>query len=172
MNAFKPLKTEWEYIIRIVKILTLCLASILFIRVFFIDVSRVSRTSMEPTLKEHDLLLIEKISNLGKPYQRGDIVQVFNPQDGGIIVKRIAGLPGETIYNTNGTIMIKTTDHQTLALPNIPQDQLTPRFNPQILGEYEYFLLGDNRHSSIDSRVFGPVNRSNIIGRAWFIWSN
>lgn len=166
------MKTEWEYIIHIVKILTLSLISILFVRVIFIDISAVSRTSMEPTLKDHDVLIIEKISNLLTPYRRGDIVQAFNPQDKNLIVKRVAGLPGETVYYLDGQVAVKNTKGQVFVLQNMIQTELIPRFNAQVLGQNQYFLLGDNRHISIDSRVFGPVHREDIIGRAWYVWSN
>ncbi len=172
MNAFKPLKTEWEYIIRITKILTLSLVSILLVRILFIDVSAVSRKSMEPTLKEHDLLIIEKLSNIFKPYQRGDIVQTFNPKDRSMLVKRVAGLPGETVYNSDSEITVKTKAGKTIVLRNLLQTEIVPYFTPQVLGDNEYFLLGDNRHNSVDSRILGPFHRSEIIGRVWYIWSN
>ena len=118
--------------------------------------TEVNGSSMEPTLSNNDNLIVDKISYRFKDPQRFDIIVFpFQYDENVYYIKRIIGLPGETVQiGTDGTIYI---DGQV----------------PITLGEDEYFVLGDNRNNSSDSREpsVGNIHRDQIIGKAWVrIW--
>jgi len=118
----------------------------------------VTGTSMSPTLQEGSLIHAEKIS---EPIQRGDIVVM---DDGGknYAIKRIVGMPGETVYIWRGYVYI---NGRILLEPYVPRQTYTfPRQRLAVfeLGENQFFMLGDNRPCSADSRLYGPVERKQI----------
>ena len=131
--------------------------------------------SMEATLQNGDNLIVDKISYRFHEPERFDIV-VFpfhnpnKPQDRTYFIKRIIGLPGESVsIDENGVIYI---DGEVLeegyGREIIRADKLGTVTYPLVLGEDEYFVLGDNRNNSTDSRWIGSIERGDIIGRAWF----
>jgi signal peptidase I len=162
---------EWGVIIVVALLGALVIRTVLF-QAFFIP-----SASMDPTLKVHDRILVNKLSYHMHPVHRGDIV-VFKRSpnmrtaEGDIkdLVKRVIGLPGETIQSTpdghveiNGQVLAETY------LP--PGTQLGPPITKQVIPPGHYFVMGDNRTDSSDSRFFGPIARSQIIGRAFIlIW--
>jgi signal peptidase I len=118
----------------------------------------VSGTSMSPTLSEGSLVRAETIST---PIDRGDVVVI---DDGGsnYAIKRIVGLPGETVHIWRGYVYI---NGRILLEPYVPKRVYTfPRSRLAVfkLGEEQYFVLGDNRPSSADSRLYGPVERNQL----------
>jgi signal peptidase I len=162
---------EWVVIIAVALIGALIIRTVLF-QAFFIP-----SASMDPTLKVHDRILVNKLSYHLHPVHRGDIV-VFRrlphmpTTDGEIkdLVKRVIGLPNETIQSTpDGHIEI---NGQILNEPYLPPGTtLGPPIPKQVIPPHDYFVMGDNRTDSSDSRFFGPVPRSYIVGRAFFlIW--
>jgi signal peptidase I len=127
---------------------------------------QIDGSSMEPNLHHAERVIVDKVSYLlGQP-QRGDIV-VFalegQPKD---YIKRVIGLPGETIEMSGGSIYI---GGQLLEEPYVLPSP-GGGFPARKLGEGEYFVLGDNRGNSSDSRSFGPIRLSNVVGRAWIIY--
>lgn len=125
--------------------------------------------SMEPTLENEDNLIVDKISYRFKEPERYDII-VFPYRDGSgmYYIKRIIGLPGESIYiNERGDVFVNT---EKLEEPYIKDkaDDAGVAANIIRLGEDEYFVLGDNRNNSTDSRSIevGNVKRDEIIGKA------
>ena len=162
---------EWTVIVAVALIGALVIRTVLF-QAFFIP-----SASMDPTLKVHDRILVNKLSYLLHPIHRGDIV-VFKRvpgmpiADGEIkdLVKRVIGLPGETIQSTaDGHIEI---NGQILNEPYLPPGtQLGPPIPKQTIPAKAYFVMGDNRTDSSDSRFFGPVPRKYIVSRAFLlIW--
>lgn len=158
-------------ILEVLQVLAISLALILPIRYFLIQPFYVQGASMEPNFFDHEYLIIDEISyRLNEP-KRGDVV-VFkypsNPKE--YFIKRVIGLPGETVEIINGKLRIFNQKHpngvQLDESPYLDQDFTS---NPQTvtLKADEFFLLGDNRASSLDSRFFGAVNRSYLIGRVW-----
>jgi signal peptidase I len=128
---------------------------------------------MEPTLKVGDRVLVNKLSYDFHSVHRGDIV-VFNkpPNDysPGVkdLIKRVIGLPGETIAAQGGQIDI---NGHPLHEPWLPRGVYTQNFGPVQIPKGEYFMMGDNRGDSADSRVFGPVTSRLFIGRAFVrVW--
>jgi len=136
--------------------------------------TQVKGSSMEPTLSDNDNLIVDKISYRFKDPQRYDIIVFpFQYEEDTYYIKRIIGLPGETVQiDENGTIFINGEElkenygREVMLSPGRASEPIT-------LGEDEYFVLGDNRNNSSDSRdpSVGNIHRENIIGKAWVrIW--
>ncbi len=133
------------------------------IHLFLAQATVVYGQSMEPNLHPLERLVIEKVSYRLHPPRRFDIVVVDLPTMDELLIKRIVGLPGETVEIRNGILYINGQ-----AIPE-PEERFTDSANlaPVTLGPDSYFVLGDNRANSNDSRVFGPIHRSSIVGKAW-----
>lgn len=127
---------------------------------------------MEPNFHDHEYLIIDEISYRFNDPRRGDII-VFrypkNPQE--YFIKRVIGLPGETVEIKDGEVIVyndRYDEGAVLEEPYLPEGTKTYSNyikNRVALEDDEYFVLGDNRNSSKDSRTFGPVNESFITGR-------
>ncbi len=130
---------------------------------------RVDGPSMTPTLLNHEYILVDKATYaLGKP-QRGDVIVFAWPRDPSQdFVKRVIGVPGDTVrVSANGVV---TVDGVTINEP-YTLDLLNPYPpNTWTLGPNEYFVLGDNRGDSSDSRDWGPVPQADIIGKATLVY--
>jgi signal peptidase I len=144
----------------------------LFIRFFVAAPYVVSGASMEPNFQDWNYLIIDRVSyDLGAP-QRGDVI-VFNlPEDTSrALIKRVIGLPGETVElsGTGPTVTIVNKEHPqgfTLSEPYLSPENLGGASNMQVtLGPDQYFVLGDNRKVSADSRLWGVLPRTDIVGR-------
>lgn len=135
----------------------------LVIHLFLAQATRVYGQSMEPTLHTNDRVIVEKITYRFRPPQRGDIVVVQINGRSQPLIKRIVGLPGETIAIRNGQVYINGRPLQEPYLAQPTHGYLPPTRIPPL----SYFVLGDNRDSSNDSRSFGPVPRDAILGRAF-----
>lgn len=121
--------------------------------------------SMQPNLFEDERVIVDKVSYLFHPPQRGDIVVIDRPEDQEDLIKRVIGLPGETIEINGGIVYIDGRRLNELYI-NPSLDDISSRR----LDVDEYFVMGDNRGNSKDSRVFGPIHRDSIVGRAWIIY--
>jgi signal peptidase I len=160
----------WE----ITKIVAISLAIILPVRYYLIQPFYVKGASMEPNFHDHQYLIIDEISYRFDAPERGHVI-VFrypgNPQE--FYIKRIIGLPGEEVMIKDGRVTIFNEAYPDGWLLNeeyLP-DGLTTLGNSEekiAVGPDEYFVLGDNRNSSSDSRNFGPINRSYITGKILF----
>ena len=139
------------------------LALALVVHLFLAQATIVFGKSMEPNLFERQRLIIDKVSYRLHPPQRNDIVVLNRPDMDEMLVKRIVGLPGETIEIYQGTVYI-----DGIPIPEpYPHDVGIYSMPPVTLGPLNYFVLGDNRDNSNDSRSFGPVKREHILGRVW-----
>ncbi|MGD0742988.1 MAG: signal peptidase I [Acidimicrobiales bacterium] len=158
----------------------------LLIRTFVVQTFYVPSGSMEPTLLVGDRILVDKLPVVSHDIQRGDII-VFqrvardtDPTKPADLVKRVIGMPGETISSRGDTVLI---NGKPLAEPWLPDLRKVPR----ILGCYaanldiprtlipqgQYYVLGDCRGNSSDSRVWGPVPSSHIVGKVFLVvWRN
>lgn len=136
--------------------------------------TQVSGSSMEPKLNDEDNLIVDKITYKFREPERFDIIVFpFMYKEDTYYIKRIIGLPGETVYiDENGNIYI----NDELLDENYGKEVINDpgrAYTPITLGEDEYFVMGDNRNNSSDSRdpSVGNIKRDNIIGRAWLrIW--
>lgn len=136
---------------------TILLLIIIIIRIFFYSPIRVNGSSMYPTLQDKEFMILNKIG-LQKGINRFDIVVVES--NGKYIIKRVIGLPGESVMYSDNKLYIngKVTED------NYSKSE-TENFENVILKDNEYFVMGDNREVSKDSRVIGPVNIKNIKGK-------
>jgi signal peptidase I len=146
-----------------VQVVLPALALALVVHLFLAQATIVYGQSMEPNLLERQRLIIDKISFRLHPPQRNDIVVLNLPGMEEMLVKRIVGLPGETIEIHQGVVYV---DGEPLPEPYQHGNGLS-NMPPVTLGPLSYFVLGDNRDNSNDSRSFGPVKREHILGRVW-----
>lgn len=134
------------------------------------EASIVRGPSMQPTLQPGDRCLINVFAYRVREPRRGEIVVYRGPDDEGASVKRVIALPGETVQFRDGQIII---DNRPLVETYLPEEN--SKTSPKLLGEAKYlvmpesyFLLGDNRALSADSRDFGAVDRDHIRGKVMF----
>ena len=133
------------------------------VHLFLAQATIVFGQSMEPNLSPHQRLIVDKLSFRLHAPARNDIVVVDLLTMDDMLVKRVVGLPGETIEVSGGRVLV---NGQPLPEP-FPHDLGNTTMAPLILGPLEYFVMGDNRDNSNDSRSFGPVHRESIVGRVW-----
>ncbi len=143
--------------------LVLAAAIVIPIRVYVLQPYRVYMTSMVPALEPGDVVIGLKSAIVGDDIKRGDIVIVGGAfSNGELYVKRVIGLPGETISINDGEVYI---NGQKLKEPWLPSDggfSSSGELSEVKLEENQYFVLGDNRFASRDSRSFGPVTKQDI----------
>jgi signal peptidase I len=124
---------------------------------------RVDGASMQPGLHTDEYVLVNKVAYLFHSPERGDVIVFHYPLDTSKdFIKRIIGVPGDTITTTSDTVIV---DGQTLHEPYISAP-FNFASNTWKLGTGEFFVMGDNRDNSLDSRTWGPLNRSYIVGKA------
>lgn len=133
------------------------------VHLFLAQATIVFGQSMEPNLEPHQRLVVDKLTYRMRAPIRNDIIVLDLPNVEDMLVKRIVGLPGETIEIRDGIVLV---DGQELPEP-FPHDIGHATMYPLKLGALEYFVMGDNRDNSNDSRSFGPVKRESIVGRVW-----
>jgi signal peptidase I len=159
------LSFSWE----LFKIALIALVIVAPIRYFLFQPFIVSGESMVPSFKNGDYLIVDEISYRFSEPQRGDVI-VFNfplrPSER--FIKRVIGLPGETVQVENGDVFI-TSGQNTYQLTEkyLPDNLKTIGDVTTTLKADEYFVMGDNRQYSYDSRMWGVVPRTNIIGKAF-----
>jgi len=138
---------------------------IIFIRTFIVTPVMVDGDSMETTLKNNQMLLLKKYD---KSYERFDIV-VFD-YDNSKLVKRIVGLPGETVKYKSGKLYINDVEIDD-KFANITKDFELDNIEYTVIPENYYFVLGDNRNNSLDSRYIGLIHKDKINGITSFsLW--
>ena len=169
--------------LEIVETLVLTLVIYLVIHNFVAQPFEVEQESMVPTVNPGEYVLIDKISPRFNDYQRGDIV-VFQPPEGfgpgGVpFIKRVIGMPGDTVSLDNGRVFVQQPGGSPVRIeepylvrsisgdvaPTLPKD--AEGTISWTVPEGAYFVMGDNRPDSQDSRFFGVVERDLIVGRAW-----
>jgi signal peptidase I len=155
---------------------TLLLALIVFVvvQLFVAQPYQVQQESMENTLMPDQYVLVDKLSPLFDDYNQGDII-VFTPPKGWShdqantpFIKRVIGLPGDSIDIHDGRVFVNDLplDEPYLYLGE-PTGVPDVKVHTWRVGEGQLFVLGDHRAASQDSRQFGPIERSTVIGRAW-----
>lgn len=162
--------------IRLVEWIVLIAAALgiaLLIKTFLFQAFYIPSESMAPTLEKNDRVLVNKLSYRLHDVNRGDIV-VFKAPEGqetaGVedLVKRVVGLPGETVEGRDGAIYI---DGNLLEEPYLSDGTASQDFEPETVPPDHFFVLGDNRQNSKDSTYFGAIAGSAIVGRVFVkIW--
>jgi signal peptidase I len=151
----------------ILKIVILALIIVLPIRYFIFQPFIVRGASMEPNFSEGDYLIVDQLSYRIREPERGEVV-IFKYPDRpkARFIKRIVGLPGETIEIENGLIKISKNGKTEILEESYPKIADPRKRELKItLKENEYFVLGDNRIASFDSRVFGAISKKYIVGK-------
>jgi signal peptidase I len=151
------------------------------VRVFVFQTFWIPSASMVPTLGVYDRILVQKAFYTWHDVREGDIVVFSHPPldncpgpQGGDLVKRVIALPGQTIYSSGNNIYV---NGRLLAEPYLPNDDPLGLSIPDASSEHPYrvppgdfYVLGDNRSDSCDSRYWGPIKGSSIVGKVVLVW--
>ncbi len=133
--------------------------AIILIRLFIVTPVRVDGPSMNNTLKDGDILLLDKYDN---KYERFEIV-VFN-YNGERLIKRVIGLPGEVVSYKNNRLYINGNEIEDNYGLGYTEDFELKNLNLTKIPDNEYLVMGDNRNDSLDSRYFGTISKDKILG--------
>lgn len=168
-----------KYIFKTVKIVVVVLFVIIFTRSLIVEPGVVNGRSMEPNYIDNNLFIINKFSLLIRKPVRGDVVQVVFSEEGEFVIKRIIGVPGDTVVIKNNRVYIQKDASEPALLdePYLKDRTITRSVTKDAtaydrLGDDEYFVLGDNRGDSKDSRIYGAVSRSQINGLVAYVFSS
>ncbi len=166
------MKKIFIFIWEIVKIVSISLAIIIPIRYYLIQPFFVRGASMEPNFDNGQYLVIDEISYRFNDPDRGDVIVFKYPLDPSqYYIKRVIGLPGEKIEIKDNSIFIYNSEFPQGIILNesyyLPEGRITRGSINVKLSDDEYFVLGDNRSASSDSRQWGSLSKDNIIGRVW-----
>lgn len=180
LSHLKPIEASpahdfFDFLFELLKTGVIVVIFALLIRYFAIQPFIVDGSSMLPNYTDKEYLLAEKISYLIGDPGRGDVIVFQYPKNPSLnYIKRIIGLPGETVEINNDQIKVINSAHPNgliLTETYIPKDSLTEVTQANglkvTLKDNEFFVLGDNREHSSDSREWGILPRSNILGRSW-----
>lgn len=158
------------FLLEVIQIVIISAAIIFPIRYFLIQPFYVKGASMEPNFFDHEYLIIDELSYRFRMPERGEVVVFRYPRDPKqFFIKRVIGLPGETVEIKDGEIIIYNVDHpngRILDEEYIVHEITTGRKKATLASE-EYYVLGDNRDESLDSRSIGPIKKEEIIGKVW-----
>ncbi len=158
----------WE----LIKVFLLAMAIIVPVRYFLVQPFFVRGASMEPNFTGGEYLIIDELSYQLREPRRGEVVVFHYPDNPTqFFIKRLVGLPGETVEINSGRVLIKSDAHPQGVLLDesayLPGNVRTGGTVSITLEKDEYFVLGDNRTSSSDSRSWGALDKDYMVGRAW-----
>lgn len=167
-------KSSWVastglFFLELIKIVILAGITIGLVRYFLFKPFYVKGQSMEPNYHEKDYLIIDEISYRFREPQRGEVIVFKAPVGNDYYLKRVIGLPGERVKIENNKVFVSNIEHPRGLM--LEENYLTEKTAGVInvnLGPTQYFVMGDNRTASYDSRSFGPIDQSSIVGRTWF----
>src|SRR5579862_8998539 len=162
---------HWRSRIRQIIETLLLLGVMIFCTHIIIQTFHIDGQSMEPTLHNQEYIFVYKVAYLFSPPERGDVI-VFqyplNPQEA--YIKRIVGVPGDVISIVGQTVSVNGVVLHEPYINKADMQNPYPPFVKRLVGPDEYFVLGDNRGNSSDSREWGFVPRNNIIGKAFCVY--
>lgn len=155
----------------IIEIVLVAVLVVFGVRSFLVQPFLVSGASMEPNFHGGDYILINELSYRFREPERGEVVVFRYPGDEKtFFIKRIVGLPGERVVVTGGKLYVYNKQHEEGILITegyLPADLATVGERDVALGDNEFFVMGDNRDASFDSRQWGPLKRSEVVGSVW-----
>lgn len=165
----------FDFIKEIVKVVIISALIVIPIRYYLIQPFFVSGSSMVPQFHNGEYLIIDEFSYRNNPPQRGDVIIFRYPKDPSqFYIKRIIGMPGETIQIKDEKVIVYDKARQLypwgLVLDEtsyLINDERTKGNIDLTLEDNQYFVMGDNRQASSDSRLWGPVDKKFIIGKVW-----
>lgn len=171
MFSNDSLKTFFLFLFDLAKIVLISLVIIIPIRTFVVQPFFVRGQSMEPTFSNGDYLIVDELSYYLRQPKRGEIVIFKSPGDKSqFYIKRLIGLPGERVEIDQGKVSIynkNNPDGLSLSENRYLNEETSGGIDVK-LGKNEYYLLGDNRDRSFDSRRFGPIKEKKLVGRVVF----
>jgi signal peptidase I len=155
-----------KQVAQIIAVAVLAAASYLLVSHFLVQSVQVVGASMYPTLRDSDHYLLNRWAYHVHQPKRSDIVVAKDPTDGAFVVKRIIAMPGDSIMFKEGKVYV---NGRQLKEPYVASGKATFLYSQVheqmiVCGANQYFILGDNRDNSYDSRMYGPVHRENILG--------
>lgn len=160
-----------SFVVEMVKVALIALVIILPVRYFLIKPFYVNGASMEPNYFNSEYLIIDEISYRLHEPARGEVVVFHYPPDPKeYFIKRVIGLPGERVAVKDGQVTVFNQNNPegvTLEEPYLEPEVRTAGEADVTLGPDEFFVLGDNRNASLDSRRFGAIKKQDIVGRTW-----
>jgi signal peptidase I len=168
------MNSSWRgCLLEIVETIILTLVIFFVVQNFVAQPYQILQVSMEPTLYPGQYVLVDKLSPHFSDYRRGDVI-VFEPPDGFQengenvpFIKRVLGVAGDTVEVKDGAVWVNGA---RLDEPYVYPGQTTDAITPDSVWHVpsgDLFVMGDHRQESQDSRVFGPIDKSTVIGRAW-----
>lgn len=157
------------FFLEVIKIALLAGLTIGLVRYFLFKPFYVKGQSMEPTYLEHEYLIVDEISYRFRSPTRGEVVVFRSPvTQNEYYIKRVIAVPGERVSIDNNKVIIYNNEHpQGVVMTESYLEEETPGKVSLTLGPDEYFVLGDNRDASYDSRRFGAITSAHIVGRTW-----
>jgi signal peptidase I len=165
-----PAKATAEWIV----VILLAVSVALLVRHFVVQSYSIPSASMYPTLRVDDRLLVTKVNYQWADIKRGDVIVFKKPESMKAtegpdaiddLVKRVIGLPGDTVEARDGSVFINGTK---LDEPYLPAGTQTTNLRTTVIPVDEYFMMGDNRDISFDSRFWGAIKRADVIGKVFF----
>lgn len=173
----KPKKTGWKYeLFDLARTFVICFIVVMLLSHFVINPVQVDGDSMYPTLSNKEIGVMNIFLAKTQGIKRQDVVVVYNKDSDENWVKRVIGMPGDSVYAKNDVVYV---NDQPLEEPYLNTEYVqhirqqgqnfTGDFNKVTLGDDEYFLMGDNRVVSYDSRAVGPFKKSAIVGKDVYI---
>jgi len=168
---FVIMRKAFASILEIVEIIIVAVSAVFIVRTFLVQPFLVSGTSMSPNFSNGDYVLVDELTYRIRPPERGEIVVFHDPEDyGTYFIKRIIGLPGETVQVADNTVTVfNASAPRGFALDEsyLPAGTVTSVSGGSeryVLSSSTYLMLGDNRPNSFDSRSWGALPAKNIVG--------
>lgn len=173
-NNTSALYSIAEFLWEMIKTAVTVVIIVYLIKTYVFQLFIVDGQSMEPTLHHSQMLLVDKLTYQFRSPKRGEIIVFQKPSEKSIdFIKRIIGVPGDTVIIENNHVTItneKTNEKTILDEPYLALDMITTGNQQFVIKENEVFVLGDNRTNSQDSRVIGTISDDLIIGKALFTY--
>ena len=155
----------------ILEVIVLAVGIFLIVYLLILRPHKIKGQSMHPTFPDAEYLLTEKVSYYREDPQRGDVIVFKPPISEDEFIKRVIALPGETVMVINGKVFV---NDKQLKEDYIKVDTNSGAFLSEgekyVVPEGNYFVMGDNRPHSSDSRAWGPITKKVITGKAWLIY--
>ncbi|TAL49561.1 signal peptidase I [Patescibacteria group bacterium] len=166
-NSEPEPKKQKGFFRELLELLIVALVVVVPFRLFIAQPFVVNGASMEPTFDNGEYLIVDQLTYRFEPPERGEVLIFRFPKDPKkFFIKRLIGLPGETVTISNGRVYIKNSEHPEGFAISEPYVSFIKRDNFTVtLEESEFFVLGDNRLGSADSRLWGPLPVSLVVGR-------
>lgn len=157
------------FFLEVIKITLLAGITIGLVRYFLFKPFYVKGQSMEPNYKEHEYLIVDEFTYRFREPKRGEVIVLNSPvSDNEYYLKRIVGLPGERVKIEDNKIVVYNDKFpQGIVVEEKYLVEDTPGSVQITMGPNEYFVMGDNRDASYDSRRFGPIKLDSVVGKTW-----